>query len=58
MSRATRAQARSRPMSPELERKLYYDGIELFNAHEFFARVPSFVWKNLGIDQPEFRRSA
>ena len=27
-------------------------------AHEFFGRVPSFVWKNLGIDQPEFRRSA
>ena len=23
-------------MSPELERKLYYEGIELFNTHEFF----------------------
>ena len=23
-------------MSPDQERKLYYDGIELFNAHEFF----------------------
>ena len=26
-------------------------------AHEFFGRVPSFVWKNLGLDRPEFRRS-
>ena len=25
-------------------------------AHEFFARVPSFVWKNLQITPPEFRR--
>ena len=24
------------PMPPELERKLYYDGIHLFNEHEFF----------------------
>lgn len=24
------------PMPPELERKLYYDGIQLFNEHEFF----------------------
>ncbi len=23
-------------MSPDLERKLYYDGIQLFNEHEFF----------------------
>ncbi len=23
-------------MTPELERKLYYDGIQLFNEHEFF----------------------
>jgi hypothetical protein len=25
-------------------------------AHEFFARVPSFVCKNLKITPPEFRR--
>jgi hypothetical protein len=25
-------------------------------AHEFFARVPSFVWKNLQITPPQFRR--
>jgi len=24
------------PMPPELERKLYYEGIQLFNEHEFF----------------------
>ena len=27
-------------------------------AHEFFGRVPSFVWKNLQITPPEFRRIA
>ncbi len=26
-------------------------------AHEFFGRVPSFVWKNLGVAQPGFRRA-
>jgi hypothetical protein len=26
-------------------------------AHEFFGRVPSFVWKNLQITPPEFRRT-
>jgi hypothetical protein len=25
-------------------------------AHEFFSRVPSFVWKDLQITPPEFRR--
>jgi hypothetical protein len=25
-------------------------------AHEFFRRVPSFVWKNLQITPPTFRR--
>ncbi len=25
-------------------------------AHELFGRVPSFVWQNLGIPQPGFRR--
>ena len=23
-------------MTPDLERKLYYDGIQLFNEHEYF----------------------
>ena len=27
-------------------------------AHEFFGRVPSFVWHDLGVERPEFRRSA
>ncbi len=27
-------------------------------AHDFFARVPSFVWKNLGIAPPAFRADA
>ncbi|GAA1437546.1 hypothetical protein GCM10009616_39520 [Microlunatus lacustris] len=27
-------------------------------AHDFFARVPSFVWKNLGIQPPAFRADA
>ena len=31
-------------MSPELERKLYYDGIELFNTHEFFEAHE--VWED------------
>ncbi len=26
-------------------------------AHEFFGRVPSFVWDNLGVAQPTFRRA-
>jgi len=25
-------------------------------AHEFLSRVPSFVWKNLQITRPAFRR--
>ena len=32
-------------MSPELERKLYYDGIQLFNEHEFFAAHE--VWEDI-----------
>jgi hypothetical protein len=32
-------------MDPQLERKLYYDGIQLFNEHEFFeAHV---VWEDI-----------
>jgi len=31
-------------MPPELERKLYYDGIQLFNEHEFFAAHE--VWED------------
>ncbi len=33
-------------MSPELERKLYYQGIELFNEHEFFEAHETWedVW--------------
>src|SRR5438046_3680607 len=33
-------------MSPELERKLYYQGIELFNHHEFFEAHETWedVW--------------
>jgi hypothetical protein len=27
-------------------------------AHDFFARVPSFVWKNLGVSPPAFRADA
>jgi hypothetical protein len=27
-------------------------------AHDFFARVPSFVWKNLGVTPPAFRAAA
>jgi len=32
------------PMPPELERKLYYDGITLFNEHEFFEAHE--VWED------------
>lgn len=34
------------PMPPELERKLYYDGITLFNEHEFFEAHEAWedVW--------------
>jgi hypothetical protein len=32
-------------MSPELERKLYYDGIQLFNEHEFFEAHE--VWEDI-----------
>jgi hypothetical protein len=32
-------------MEPELERKLYFDGIELFNAHEFFQAHE--VWEDI-----------
>jgi uncharacterized protein len=31
-------------MTPDLERKLYYDGIELFNGHEFFEAHE--VWED------------
>jgi hypothetical protein len=27
-------------------------------AHDFLARVPSFVWGNLGVDPPAFRADA
>ena len=27
-------------------------------AHDFFARVPSFVWDNLGVRPPAFRADA
>ena len=33
------------PMPPELERKLYYDGITLFNEHEFFEAHE--VWEDI-----------
>ena len=33
------------PMPPELERKLYYDGIQLFNEHEFFEAHE--VWEDI-----------
>ncbi len=33
------------PMPPELERKLYYDGITLFNEHEFFDAHE--VWEDI-----------
>src|ERR687894_832257 len=33
------------PMPPELERKLYYDGITLFNEHEFFEAHE--VWEDV-----------
>jgi hypothetical protein len=33
------------PMPPELERKLYYDGIRLFNEHEFFDAHE--VWEDI-----------
>ena len=32
-------------MTPDLERKLYYDGIQLFNDHEFFEAHE--VWEEL-----------
>src|SRR5687767_8307420 len=32
------------PMPPELERKLYFDGITLFNEHEFFEAHE--VWED------------
>lgn len=32
-------------MSPELERKLYYDGIQLFNEHEYFEAHE--VWEDI-----------
>src|SRR3954451_16812717 len=32
-------------MSPDLERKLYYDGIQLFNEHEFFDAHE--VWEDI-----------
>src|SRR3954447_4852588 len=32
-------------MSPDLERKLYYDGIQLFNEHEFFEAHE--VWEDI-----------
>jgi predicted metal-dependent hydrolase len=32
-------------MSPELEKKLYYDGITLFNEHEFFEAHE--VWEDI-----------
>ena len=32
------------PMPPELEKKLYYDGITLFNEHEFFEAHE--VWED------------
>src|SRR3954470_11337818 len=34
----------SNPMPPELERKLYLDGIHLFNEHEFFEAHE--VWED------------
>jgi hypothetical protein len=36
--------AANAPMPPELERKLYYDGITLFNDHEFFEAHE--VWED------------
>ena len=33
------------PMPLELERKLYYDGIQLFNEHEFFEAHE--VWEDI-----------
>ena len=33
------------PMPPDLERKLYYDGITLFNEHEFFDAHE--VWEDI-----------
>jgi len=33
------------PMPPELERKLYHDGIRLFNEHEFFDAHE--VWEDI-----------
>jgi hypothetical protein len=33
------------PMPPELERKLYYDGIHLFNEHEYFEAHE--VWEDI-----------
>ena len=43
-------------MSPDLERKLYYDGIELFNAHEFFEahEVWEDVWRQASGTKYEF----
>src|SRR5438477_12890603 len=37
--------ATSTSMSPSLERNLYYQGIELFNAHEFFEAHET--WKDI-----------
>jgi predicted metal-dependent hydrolase len=35
------------PMPPELERKLYFDGIQLFNDHEFFDAHEAWedIWR-------------
>src|SRR3954466_2868733 len=38
------ADYRSSFMSPDIERKLYYDGIQLFNEHEFFEAHE--VWED------------
>lgn len=37
--------SRENPMPPELERKLYLDGIQLFNEHEFFEAHE--VWEDV-----------
>ena len=34
-------------MTPDTERKLYLDGIELFNAHEFFEAHE--VWEDISV---------